>query len=104
MMRLDVIADLCSRHDTPLEAERAKRMFAELVPPDPRPASRGVPLVRFRRFAANADWLNLSSAGYHASRRAVHRTDGRMHPDTAQARPARCFSTDFSPGRLNTAV
>jgi hypothetical protein len=104
VMWLDVIADFRRRDDAALETERTKRVFAQLLPSDPSPASGGVPLVPFRRFAANTHWLNLSSAGYQASRRAVRRTDGRMHSDIAQARTARCLSTDFPPGRLNTAA
>ena len=46
-MCLDVVADFRHRDDTALETERTKRMFAQLVPPDPRPASRGIPLSHF---------------------------------------------------------
>ena len=48
VMGVDVIADFCRRDDTALE-----RVFAQLVSPDPPPASRGVPLVPLRRLAAN---------------------------------------------------
>jgi hypothetical protein len=53
-MWLDVIADFRRRDDTALETERTKRLFAQLMPSDSSPASRGVPLVPLRRLAANA--------------------------------------------------
>ena len=53
VMGVDVIADFCRRDDTALETEPAQRVFAQLVSPDPPPASRGVPLVPLRRLAAN---------------------------------------------------
>src|SRR5215472_10390244 len=59
-MCLDVITVLSRRYA--LEAERAEGVLAKLVSSDASPASRGVPLVPFRRFAANAHWLSLSSA------------------------------------------
>jgi hypothetical protein len=54
VMGLDVIADFCRRDDTALETERAQRVFAQLVSPDPPPASRGVPLIPLRQSAANS--------------------------------------------------
>ena len=54
VMRLDVIADCRRRDDSALQAERAQRMFAQLVPSDSRPASRGVPLIPFCRLATNS--------------------------------------------------
>src|SRR5262245_34762541 len=54
MMRLDVIADFCGRDDAALQTILAKRVFEQLVLPDPGPASRGVPLVPLRRLATNA--------------------------------------------------
>jgi hypothetical protein len=54
VMWLDVIADFRRRDDTALETERAQRMFAQLVPSDSSPPSRGVPFVPLRRLAANA--------------------------------------------------
>jgi len=53
-MCLDVITDLSRRYDAALEAERAEGVLAKLVSSDASPASRGVPLVPFRRLAANA--------------------------------------------------
>src|SRR5262249_58623713 len=70
-MCLDVITDLSRRYDAALEAERAEGVLAKLVSSDASPASRGVPLIPFRRFAANAHWLNLSSAGRCTTHRAV---------------------------------
>src|SRR5262245_25626485 len=52
LMRFDVIADFCRRDDAALCAILTQRMLEQLVPPDPRPASRGVPLVQLRRLAA----------------------------------------------------
>src|SRR6516165_5368639 len=54
MMWLDVIADCRWCDDGALQAILTKRVFAQLVLPDPGPASRGVPLVPLRRSAANA--------------------------------------------------
>ena len=54
MVRLDVVADRRRRDDAALQAILAKRVFEQLVLPDPGPASRGVPLVPLRRLAANA--------------------------------------------------
>src|SRR5262249_54063142 len=51
VMGLDVVADFRRRDDAALETERTKRMFAQLVSSDASPASRGVPLVPFGRFA-----------------------------------------------------
>jgi hypothetical protein len=70
-MCLDVITDLSRRYDAALEAERAEGVLAKLVSSDASPASRGVPLVPFRRSAANAHWLNLSSAGRCTTHRAM---------------------------------
>jgi hypothetical protein len=53
VMWLDVIADFRCPDDTALEAERAQRVFAQLVSSDSTPASRGVPLVPLRLLAAN---------------------------------------------------
>jgi hypothetical protein len=72
VMRLDVVADFRRRDDSALQAERAQRMFAQLVPPDSSPASGGVPLIPFRRLAANAHGSTLSSA----SRCTKHRAGG----------------------------
>src|SRR5262249_12163690 len=54
MMWLDVISDCRWCDDGALQAILTKRVFEQLVPPDPRPASRGVPLVPVRQLAANA--------------------------------------------------
>ena len=53
-MRLDVIADVCQLDDAALRAVRTERMLEQLVPPDPGPASRGVPLVPLRWLTATA--------------------------------------------------
>jgi hypothetical protein len=45
VMRLDVIADGRGLDDAALRAVRTERMLEQLVPPDPGPASRGVPRV-----------------------------------------------------------
>jgi hypothetical protein len=52
-VRLNMVADLGRGYDAALQAEAAKRMREQLLPPDPRPASRGVPLVPSRRLATN---------------------------------------------------
>jgi hypothetical protein len=62
MMWLDVIADGRQRDDAAPKAIFTKRVFEQLVLPDPGPASRGVPLVPFRRLTANAPIL-LSTQG-----------------------------------------
>jgi hypothetical protein len=54
MMRLDVIADGRQLNNADLRAIRTERMLEQLVPPDPRPAIRGVPLVPLCRSAANS--------------------------------------------------
>jgi hypothetical protein len=80
VMRLDVVANFRCRDDTALETERAQRVFAQLVPPDPRPASRGVPFIPIRRSAAGAYRFNLSlgrSTKHRSPRRAVPRRRGR---------------------------
>jgi hypothetical protein len=64
VMWLDVIADFRRLDDAALCAILAQRMFTQLVPPDPRPASRGVPLIPFCQLAANAPWFNLSFASH----------------------------------------
>src|SRR5262249_10141294 len=94
-MCLDVITDLSRRYDAALEAERAEGVLAKLVSSDASPASRGVPLVPFRRFAANAHWLNLSSAGYHASRASKQCSSPKRTPRTSwrSATPSREAST-----------
>jgi hypothetical protein len=61
MVWLDVIADCRRRDDGALQAIFTKRMFEQLVLPDPGPASRGVPLVPLRRLAANAHSIHPSS-------------------------------------------
>jgi hypothetical protein len=53
-MRLDVIADCCRLHDAALSALRTERMLEQLVPPDPSPVTRRVPMIPFGRSAANA--------------------------------------------------
>jgi hypothetical protein len=91
VMWLDVIADFRCPDDTALEAERAQRVFAQLVSSDSTPASRGVPLVPLRRLAANAhNQPIIRGPMYQAPRRAVRRTDGRTHQDTKHAPIARC--------------
>jgi hypothetical protein len=80
VMRLDVIADFRRRDDTALETERAQRVFAQLVPSDPRPASRGVPFIPIRRSAAGAHRFNLSlgrSTKHRSPRRAGRQPRGR---------------------------
>jgi hypothetical protein len=54
VMWLDVITDFRRRDDAALEAERAQRVFEQLVPSDSSPAIRGVPLIPLRRPAADA--------------------------------------------------
>jgi hypothetical protein len=54
VMWLDVIADRRRLDDADLRAIRTERVLEQLVPPDPRPAIRGVPLIPLRRLAANA--------------------------------------------------
>ena len=88
VMRLNVIADCCRGDDASLRAILTQRMFAQLVPPDPSPPSRGVPLIPFCRLAANSHGSNLSSAGRstkhwsspHMRRRNLE-TGERTHPD-----------------------
>jgi hypothetical protein len=53
-VRLDVVANRRWLDDAALQAKLTKRMFEQLVPPDSRPASRGVPLIPLRRLTANA--------------------------------------------------
>jgi len=53
MMWLDVIADCRWLNDAALKTELAQRMFEQLVPPNPGPTSRRIPLVPLRRSAAN---------------------------------------------------
>ena len=47
-MRLDVVADGRRRDDAALEAELAQRMLKQVVPSDPSPARRAVPLIPLR--------------------------------------------------------
>jgi hypothetical protein len=51
VMWLDVIADRRRLDDADLRAIRTERVLEQLVPPDPRPAIRGVPLIPLRRLA-----------------------------------------------------
>jgi hypothetical protein len=50
----DMIADCCGRDDGALRAILTKRVFEQLVLPDPGPASRGVPFIPLRRLATSA--------------------------------------------------
>src|SRR5262249_36903856 len=94
VMRLDVIADFCRRDDAALETERAQRVFEELVPADPRPARRGVPVIPLCWPAANAHGSTYHPLadvpGPRRAESAQRRTDGRTHPDTTHAQTARC--------------
>jgi hypothetical protein len=54
VMWLDVIADCRRLDDAALRAILTKRVFEQLVLPDPGPTSRGVPLVPLRRLATSA--------------------------------------------------
>lgn len=54
VMWLDVVADCRRRDNAALQAKLTKRVFEQLMFPDPGPASRGVPLVPLRRLAADA--------------------------------------------------
>ena len=58
-MRLNVIADCRRLSYAPLKAEHAQRVFAQLMPPDLRPAISGVPLVPLRWSAAGAHSLAI---------------------------------------------
>jgi hypothetical protein len=53
-MRLDVITNRRRLDDAALQAILTKWVCEQLVLPNPRPASRGVPLVPLRRLTANA--------------------------------------------------
>jgi hypothetical protein len=53
-VRLDVVANRRWLDDAALQAILTKRVFEQLVLPDPSPASRGVPLIPLRRLTANA--------------------------------------------------
>jgi hypothetical protein len=53
-MWFEMIADRRWRDDGALRAILTKRVFEQLVLPDPGPASRGVPLIPLRRLATSA--------------------------------------------------
>jgi hypothetical protein len=54
MVRFDVIADRRWLDDAAFQAILTKRVYEQLVFPNPGPASRGVPLIPPRRLTANA--------------------------------------------------
>jgi hypothetical protein len=58
-MRLNVVADCRRLGYASFKAEHAQRVFAQLMPPDLRPAISGVPLVPLRRSAAGAHSLAI---------------------------------------------